>query len=86
MSAKASAREKGNLPARRTNRLDRRNISLACYQMGSDVVELTADLVRFEQHHSSVWQESAHGRIARIRADLDEIERVIRPVRAEARA
>lgn len=56
---------------------DRRNISIATYQMASDVAELATYLSRNEFARSSVWEESARDRLARLKSSIAEIEAVL---------
>ena len=56
---------------------DRWNISIATYQMASDVAELASYLSRLEIARASVWEESARDRLARLRSSIAEIEAVL---------
>lgn len=65
--------------ADRVEALDRRNISIATYQMGSEVAQLASDLARFETAHSPVWADSARHRLTSLKAAIAEIEAVLNP-------
>lgn len=57
--------------------LDRTNISLATYQMGSDVAGLAVYLSRLETRPNYVWFESAQSHLTALKASIAEIEGVL---------
>lgn len=57
--------------------LDRSNISLATYQMGSEVAALAVYLSRLEARPSYVWLESSRERLTNLKASIAEIDAVL---------
>lgn len=57
--------------------LDRTNISLATYQMGSDVATLAVYLSRLEARPNYVWLEGARTHLTALKASIAEIEAVL---------
>lgn len=57
--------------------LDRTNISLATYQMGSDVAALAVYLSRLEARPNYVWPEGARKHLTDLKASIAEIDAVL---------
>lgn len=57
--------------------LGRTNISLATYQMGSDVAALAVYLSRLEERPNYVWLQGSRKHLADLKASIAEIEAVL---------